>query len=286
MTHTQRDAVLISATALNTLLTGQQTVSILAVRSDDTSCPRPYKIAPRIPGAIDTNMAEDFAAPSHPLNGSRPLPEHTQLEQTIRRLGLKRDNPIVVYDHDSNLQAARVWWVLRWAGFKNVRMLDGGFKAWSDIALPISHMPPPIPTPSEESIHIGQMPVMDADAAAQLARNGILLDSRIQTNYIGGVTPAGLPRRGHIPGAHSLPAPDNLAENGQFLDQETLRALYISRGVKNAYPVGVYCGAGVSAAHNVAALMMLGITAPMYPGSWSAWISDPARPVATGDMPG
>lgn len=286
MSDAHRGTVLITAVALNTLLVEQKPVSVLAVRSDDTSCPRPYATASRIPGAIDTNMAEDFAAPSHPLNGSRPLPDPSQLEQTVRRLGLTRSTPIVVYDHDGNLQAARAWWVLRWAGFTNVRMLDGGFKAWTDQGFSIAHTQPLAPTPSHENIQIGQMPVMDADTAAQLARNGILLDSRIRANYRGGATPANLPRRGHIPGAYNLPASDNLADNGHFLDMETLRTRYTSLGVDRTRPVGVYCGAGVSAAHNVAALMMLGIAAPMYPGSWSAWISDPSRPVAIGDMPG
>ena len=286
MSLTYRDTVLITAPALNNLLKTQHSVSILAVRSDDSICPRPYETAPRIPGAQETSLAKDFSAPSHPQNGSRPLPDLAELQKTVRQLGLTRECTIIVYDHDGNLQAARAWWVLRWAGFSNVFMLDGGFQAWFEQGFPVTYDRPQPPEHSDETILTGQMPVMSAESAADLARTGVLLDSRINVNYKGGVTPPGAPRRGHIPGAHNRPAPDNLAESGAFLETEALRALYAAHGVDGTQSVGVYCGAGVSAAHNVAVLMILGIEAPMYPGSWSAWISDQERPVATGNEPG
>ncbi|AFW00717.1 thiosulfate sulfurtransferase [Gluconobacter oxydans] len=278
-----RNTVLITAAELKAARSAGTLLSILAVRSEDSSCSRPFSEAPRIPGALDTSMELHFAAPSHPQNGVRPLPNLKQLEHTIQKLGLNRQDAIVVYDHDGNLQAARVWWVLRWAGFKTVFMLDGGFQAWATAGFPISHTEPPPPASSNEMIEPGNLPQLDADSAAFLGRNGILIDSRIAPNFKGGITPAGASRRGHIPGAHNIPAPDNLTADGFFRDLDTLRAQYAAIGADGSRPVGVYCGAGVSAAHDVAVLMMLGIEAPMYPGSWSAWISDPERPVEIGD---
>jgi len=114
----------------------------------------------------------------------------------------------------------------------------------------------------------------------------VLLDSRIRPNYIGAAVPPGTPPRGHIPGALSAPAADNLTEPGPFAEAETLRHLYAALGADGSRPVGVYCGAGISAALDVAALATLGIEAAMYPGSWSAWSADPARPVMVGGVPG
>lgn len=282
----RREDVLISASTLAQLLEADQALFVLAIRSPDTTCPRPFESAPRLPGAQDADMTVDFAAPSHPQHGSRPLPDVAMLQETVRRLGLCKDRLVVVYDHDGNLLAARVWWVLRWAGFERVVMLDGGFAAWASAGGPIVTEVPPPPASSNVSVHPGGMPELDADSAARLARAGVLLDTRIAPNYCGGDVPAGSPARGHIPGAVNVPAPDNLTPDGHFSDFVTLRSLYTATGADGSRPVGVYCGAGVSAAHTVAALMMLGIDAPMYAGSWSAWSADPCRPVAIGPEPG
>ncbi|GBQ67088.1 rhodanese-related sulfurtransferase [Ameyamaea chiangmaiensis NBRC 103196] len=282
----RREDVLISASALAGLLASDQAPSVLAIRSPDTVCPRPFQAAPRIPGAQDAEMTVDFASPSHPRDGARPLPDVAALQETVRRLGLRKNRAIVVYDHDGNLMAARAWWVLRWAGFTRVVMLDGGFEAWASAGCAVVTEASPPPVPSDVAIQPGGMPELDADSAARLARSGVLLDTRIAPNYRGGDVPPGTPARGHIPGAINVPAPDTLTPDGHFADLATLRSLYAATGADGNRPVGVYCGAGVSAAHTVAALMMLGIDAPMYPGSWSAWSADPSRPVATGPEPG
>jgi len=286
MSVDHRADVLISAQGLAALLASGNTPCILAVRSPDTTCPRPFETAPRIPGALETDMTVHFASPSHPQHGSRPLPTREAFQETARQFGLERDRTIVLYDHDGNLMAARAWWVLRWAGFQHVFMLDGGFAAWQAANGPITNTEPGPPLPSDVTLKDGDMGVLDADAAATLARSGVLLDSRIAPNYRGGETPPGAPPRGHIPGALNIPAPDNLTADGHFADLSVLRSMYAAAGADGTRAVGVYCGAGVSAAHNVAVLTMLGIDAPMYPGSWSAWSADPTRPVAIGDEPG
>jgi thiosulfate/3-mercaptopyruvate sulfurtransferase len=127
----------------------------------------------------------------------------------------------------------------------------------------------------------GGMPVVDADKAADLARSGTLLDARAVERYRGDIEPVD-PVAGHIPGAVSAPTTDNLDRNGRFLAAELLRERFIELGVDQTAPVGVYCGSGVTAAHEVAALAITGIDAALYPGSWSQWCNDPSRPVSTG----
>lgn len=282
MSPDQRAGVIITAQDLATRMRAMPPPVVLCVRS-----PRRPEMAtaPRIPGAIDVDLASELAAPGGGRRGSRPLPEIATLQDDARRWGIRRDSLVVVYDHDRCLQAGRGWWVLRWAGVAQVRMLDGGFAAWQEAGLPVT-AEPGRPMPGDVELSPGHLKVLDADGAAALAQGGILLDSRIRPNYIGASVAPGEPRRGHIPGSVSAPAIDNLTEAGTFTDAETLRHLYAALGVDGSRPVGVSCGAGVSAAHAVAVLASIGIDAAMYPGSWSAWIADPARPVIIGGKPG
>lgn len=259
-----------------------QGAAILAVRN-----PRgDESAAPRIPGAIDIDLPTELAAPGGGTRGSRPLPDVAALQAHARRWGLRQGQAVVVYDHDRGLSAARGWWVLRWAGVADVRLLDGGFAAWVAAGLPVVHRRGAAPEPGDVTLSAGHLGVLDADDAAALARSGVLIDSRVRPNYIGGEIPPGAPKRGHIPGALSAPAADNFTEAGPFADAATLRHLYAALGADGTRPVGVYCGAGISACVNVAALASLGIEAAMYPGSWSAWSADPARPALVGGLPG
>lgn len=282
----RRAAVLVTAEALAAELQGARPPVILAVRSDDTAAPRPFDAHDRIPGAIETSLAKDFADPSDHRRGARPLPALSRLADRVRAWGIDADTAIVVYDHDGNLQAARAWWVLRWAGLANVRMLDGGFADWARAGRAVTRALPVIARAGTAVLDGGHMPELDAAGAASLARRGVLLDSRIPPNYAGAETAPGEARRGHIPGAINLPAPRNLGDEGRFASPAALREIYGAAGVFAGPEVGVYCGAGVSAAHDVAALAMLGLEAAMYPGSWSAWIGDPRHPVARGPEPG
>jgi thiosulfate/3-mercaptopyruvate sulfurtransferase len=258
---------------------------VICVRSAEVSEAGPWNESPRIPSAVDAYLITDLAANSHPTAGSRPLPRIEDLQASARAWGLKSGGAVVVYDHEGGLQAARAWWVLRWAGVEQVRLLDGGYAAWVAAGLPVTTAAG-VPPLGDVELSAGQMPQLDADASVALARTGLLLDSRIRSNYEGGASAKSEPARGHIPGAVSVPAAANLDAAGAFLDAAGLRALYAAAGVDGAVPVGVYCGAGVSAAHDVLALASIGIEAPMYVGSWSAYSSDPTRPVARGPNPG
>jgi thiosulfate/3-mercaptopyruvate sulfurtransferase len=277
----KRARVFVTPESLARLAAPPGSVAVLAIRN-----PRGDEATtPRIPGAVDVDLPSELAAPGGGLRGSRPLPEIAALQRHARGWGLRQGQPVVVYDHDRGLVAGRAWWVLRWAGIADVRMLDGGFAAWVAAGLPVVHRAS-LPAPGDVTLSAGHLPVLDEDGAAALARSGVLIDSRVRPNYIGGAVPEGAPKRGHIPGALSAPAADNFTEPGPFADAATLRHLYAALGADGSRTVGVYCGAGISAAVNVAALASLGIEAAMYPGSWSAWSADPARPVMVGGLPG
>jgi thiosulfate/3-mercaptopyruvate sulfurtransferase len=266
-----RAQVFVTAAVLAAELRGDDPPALLCVRS----APVPPG-TPRIEGAVDVDLATQLAGPGGGTQGSRPLPDIGSLQADARSWGLRQGQRVVVYDEDRLLVAARGWWVLRWAGIASVRLLDGGLPAWRAAGLSLV-TEAPRPAPGDVVLTPGHMPELDADAALAMARASVLLDSRVRVNYIA---------KGHIPGAVSAPAADNLNEDGTFAAGATLAQLYAALGVDGARPVGVSCGAGVSAAHDVAALACIGISAALYVGSWSAWSADPARPVVTGGRPG
>lgn len=237
--------------------------------------------AGHVPGAFFVDLDTELAAP--PGNGGRhPLPEPAVLERWLRRCGITERSRVVAYDGRESYAAARAWWVLRWAGVPDVRVLDGGYAAWVAAGLPVS---------TEEAadrhgdfeVRPGQLPTLDADTAAALARDGLLLDARAPERYAGETEPID-PVAGHIPGAINSPTSDWITAGGTFR-RDLAEHWAAVRGDRHG-AVGVYCGSGVTAAHEMLALAELGVDAVLYPGSWSEWIRDPSRPVATGHSTG
>ncbi len=284
MIDTTRISVLLTPAQLQDMLSSGADVTVIAVHSINPYTGQNSFNGRRIKGAIDTQAYTDFQSPASVEGGQRPLPDIVELQTKARVWGLRRDTTVVIYDADRSMTAARAWWVLRWAGLPDVRVLDGGFPAWIAADMPVTEeMAKPVP--SDIVLSPGHMAELGADDALKLATDGVLLDARIRPNYIGGKVAPGQPPRGHIPRALSAPAPDNVTDYGNFTDGETLREMYRVLGADGKKPVGVYCGAGMSAAHTVLALASIGIDAAMYPGSWSAWVSDPTRPIATGADP-
>jgi thiosulfate/3-mercaptopyruvate sulfurtransferase len=196
--------------------------------------------------------------------------------------------PVVAYDAADGSVAARLWWLLRWAGHRAVAVLDGGIAAWRAAGLPVTREVPQ-PRPGTFTVRPGGMPVLDATRAAALARNGVLLDARARPRYQGETEPVD-PRAGHIPGATNAPFSELTDAQGRWLPQNRLRELALRWGVTDAQ-VGAYCGSGINACAVVLGLELAGATtaarpAALYPGSWSHWCTDPGRPVATGPNPG
>lgn len=291
----RRDRVLVDAPGLAAALAGARPPVVLDVRwALGVTDGREQHLAAHVPGAVYVDLETELAAPPSPAAGRHPLPEPGDLQAAARRWGVRADRGVVVYDAVGGTSAARAWWLLRWAGHDDVRLLDGGLPAWRAAGYPTEEGDVR-PEPGDVVVSPGGMPVLDADGAARLAASGVLLDARAGERYRGEVEPVD-PRAGHVPGAVSAPTTGNLAADGTFLDPDALRARFVALGVAAqlgsttegaagegpaSRPVGVYCGSGVTAAHEVAALATLGVDAALYAGSWSQWSNDSDRPVAT-----
>lgn len=259
-----------------------------------------------LPGAAFVDLPRELAGP--PGNGGRhPLPEPAVFQAAMRRAGVRSGGEVVVYDNADALAAARAWWLLRFFGHERVRVLDGGYRGWLAAGYPVA-AGDPVPGPEGDfTARPGHMPLLDAGQAALLARRGRLLDARAAERYRGETEPVD-PVAGHIPGAVSAPATGNVGPDGRFLPAGQLRERFAALGVTvggaatggaatggaatgsaatgSAAAVGAYCGSGVTAAQEVLALELAGVRAALYAGSWSEWVSDPARPVAVGPDPG
>ena len=235
--------------------------------------------AGHIPGAVFIDLDADLAGPAGAA-GRHPLPDPEHFGAAMRAAGVSADRPVVVYDGGQGWAAARAWWLLRWTGHPEVRVLDGGLAAWTGTLSPEL----PAPAPGTFAPAPGAVPLLDADGAAALARTGLLLDARAGERYRGEVEPID-PVGGHIPGARSAPTTENVAADGRFLPAAELADRFKALGASDAPEVGVYCGSGVSGAHEVLALAVAGIPAALYVGSWSEWSHDSSRPVAVGPDP-
>lgn len=237
-----------------------------------------------IPGAVFVDLASELAAPASPARGRHPLPAASDFQGAARRWGINDGDVVVAYDDTGNMAAARAWWMLRNAGLTEAYLLDGGLAAWRAAGLQVD-TGSVTAEPGNVTLAEGHMPVLDAGAAAGWPDSGLLLDARAGERYRGEVEPVD-PRAGHIPGAVSAPTSENLDQDGRFLPAGELRRRFEVLGARNGVPVAVYCGSGVTAAHEVAALEVAGFAAALYPGSFSEWSNNPGLPVAVGAEPG
>ena len=280
--RTDRDRLLVSVEALAAELAEDPTPVLLDVRWRLGGPPGidGYRQG-HLPGAVFADLDRDLAGP--PGSGGRhPLPVPVAFQAAMRAAGISRDRPVVVYDDGNAMAAARGWWTLRYFGHPDVRVLDGGYRAWTRAGLPVTASGA-APAPGDFTAEPGHMPVLDAAGAQATVRAGLLLDARAAERYRGETEPVD-PVAGHIPGAVSAPTDGNVNQDGTFRDPAELAARFAALGAVPGgdAPVGAYCGSGVTAAHEVLALALAGIPAALYVGSWSDWITDPSRPVATG----
>jgi thiosulfate/3-mercaptopyruvate sulfurtransferase len=279
-TGAQPADVVISAASLLAELADGTDVVLLEIRRDDSAAARAAFRAGHLPGAHLVTLTEQLAGPRSALSGTNPLPTDGAIQADTRRWGINPGSLVVVYSAESPAIATRGWWVLRWAGVPDVRYLDGGVDAWAAAGGSLSTSEPAAGS-GTFTVTTGSLPTLDADDAAALARTGLLLDARGPDAYAGGE-----PGTGHIPGALSAPGTANIDADGLLRTPEVLKAHYAALGADGRPEVGVYCGGGVAATLDILALSRLGVPAALYPGSWSAWSADPARPAATGDQPG
>jgi thiosulfate/3-mercaptopyruvate sulfurtransferase len=249
-----------------------------------------YEVS-HVPGAVYVDLDTELSAPPG-VGGRHPLPDPERLQEVLRRAGVREGGRVVAYDAGDGSVAARVWWLLRWAGYGEVAVLDGGFAAWEAAGLPVTAEEPPVAegdAAGDVVVRPGQMPVLDADGAAALAREGVLLDARAPQRYRGEIEPVD-PKAGHIPGALNAPSAGHVGDDGRWLGAaelgERFAAIGVPRDVGGDVAVGAYCGSGVTASSVVLALEVAGITsaekpAALYAGSWSNWCALD-REVATG----
>jgi thiosulfate/3-mercaptopyruvate sulfurtransferase len=244
---------------------------------------RPDYLAGHIPGAHYVDLDGELAAHGEPIDGRHPLPTVAALQASARRWGIDAGDTVVAYDDLKNLSSARAWWLLTYAGVNDVRVLDGSFRAWVAAGHPVEEGEPPLGK-GTVTLEYGSLPTLAIDEAAALSGSGILLDARAGERYRGEVEPVD-PRAGHIPGAISAPTTENVDSDGRFLAPEALRDRFSSLGASAETPVGVYCGSGVTAAHEALALTLAGFRPALYPGSWSQWSNLSDRPIAVGAHP-
>jgi thiosulfate/3-mercaptopyruvate sulfurtransferase len=242
-----------------------------------------------LPGAVFVDLDTELAGPAG-TGGRHPLPAAADFETVMCRAGLRPGHLVVVYDDGDSTAAARAWWTLRYFGHDQVQVLDGGIRAWTAAGLPLTTASPAAADLADGAepaftAQPGQLPVLEAGPAAALARSGVLLDARAAVRYRGDSEPVD-PVAGHIPGAVSAPTSENVAADGRLRSPAELRDRFAALGIRPGQAVGAYCGSGVTAAHEVLALELAGIPAALYVGSWSGWITDAARPIATGPDPG
>jgi thiosulfate/3-mercaptopyruvate sulfurtransferase len=230
-----------------------------------------------IPGARYADLERDLSAP--PGAGCRhPLPERADLAARLRAFGVGNDSKLVCYDQNSGAVAGRFWWLVRWLGHADVCVLDGGLDAW--IAAGFATDAEAVsPVPGDFT---AGPPLTRTRSAAELLDAKLkLLDARDGARYRGESEPFD-PVAGRIPGAISAPFADNLS-GGRFQSPELLKARFTELGIEPGDDAACYCGSGVTATHDILALLLAGYPEPaLYAGSWGDWISDPKRPIETG----
>ena len=237
-----------------------------------------------IPGARYLDLEKDLSAPVIAGKTSRhPLPSPDQFASLLGTMGIDADSHVVVYDDGGHAMAARAWWQLRWIGVKKVQLLHGGIKSWQGDKYPLTTEKPDI-QPCQFVANPQSKMLITADQVEAQLQNPVfqLVDARARERFAGDVETLDS-KAGHIPGAVCRPFLENMDENGCFLSPQELQKAF-SDLMASDLEIVHYCGSGVTACHNILAMEYAGIKdACLYAGSWSEWITDEKRPVATGE---
>ena len=240
-----------------------------------------------IPGAQFVALDDDLAGAKTGSNGRHPLPSVEDLTRLFSRLGITGDKQVVVYDGAQNMYAGRLWWSLKWLGHVNVAVLDGGLAKWKADGRPLtSEVPAAKPAPFTAKVNEAIRATVDDVSRRMSDSKTTIIDARAPDRYDGSaetIDPVG----GHIPGAKNRFWKNNVNADGTFKPAEVLRAEFEALLTGKApEDVILQCGSGVTALHNFVAMEIAGLSgARLYPGSWSEWCANPARPVATGSAP-
>jgi thiosulfate/3-mercaptopyruvate sulfurtransferase len=272
-----RTEVLVTATELAQLIADGSPMTVLDVRWQLTQPDgRAAHAAGHVPGAVYVSLEDELTDHAVTGRGRHPLPSGPAVQAAARRWGIDEGATVVVYDDWNRAGSARAWWVLRAAGLRAVRILDGGLAAWTAaggvLEAGVVSADPGDVIVTHDDLYAGAMPTLRADDAAALGAR--LIDARAPERFRGDVEPVDAVA-GHIPGATNVPSTSLLDADGAFVSDADLADVLGDVD-------GVYCGSGVTAAVAVAALAAIGVDAALFPGSWSQWSAETARPVATG----
>lgn len=240
-----------------------------------------------IAGASFADLERDLSGPvTKGVTGRHPLPEPGALIERLQAWGINHDSDIVLYDDGPGAYAARAWWLLVWLGKRDgLYILDGGLKAWHAAGLPLSLDPPAVQRGAFSGSPDAALLFSARELEQRLGRSDMtLLDARALPRFKGEVEPID-PVAGHIPGAQCAAFTDNLGGDGRFLPADRLKERFAEKlGGRSPTELVAYCGSGVTACHNLFALCLAGYPlGRLYAGSWSEWINDPQRSVATGE---
>lgn len=253
--------------------------------TDPEAGPKAYA-ACHIPGARHISMERQLSSPITPETGRHPLPDPRRLATALGRAGVGADTQVVAYDDFQGAYSARLWWLLRWLGHRQVAVLNGGWQQWLKEERPVS-IDTPVPAAQAFPFKgVAEDTIMPADEVLELVRGrkrGLLLDARAPVRFRGDEETVD-PVAGHVPGAVNLPFIGNMAEDGRFKNPAELRRRFEQALAGTRPDQAVFmCGSGVTACHNLLAMEIAGLKGGrLYPGSWSEWIRDPTRPVARG----
>jgi len=273
MSDSLRDAHFIRAPRLAELISAGRRLAILDVGIGSTpeQAREPYDER-HLPGAVFVHLETDLQAPNGGTSGKRPLPDLRALQEKARAWGISADTTVVVYDRYAGTKAGRAWWVLRWAGLTDVRILDGGLDAWVRSDRSTTNAPAR-PLPGDVALSPDHLPRVSTREAIELASNGRLFDARGLQQFVDG----------HIPGARVAPTRANLTDDGLLRDAEWIRQRYSDLGVDGTQQTAFYCGGAVAAAHGVAVLASIGVLVSLYVPSFGGWSADESNEVALGD---
>ncbi|MDO6459289.1 sulfurtransferase [Granulosicoccaceae sp. 1_MG-2023] len=267
---------LISATELKRLIASANVPVLLADCRFNLAKPDEGEqlfVDTHLPDAVYLHLDRDLSAPVTPgVTGRHPLPDKAAFLAKLRSCGFSPAHCLVAYDASGGAFAARAWWLAQWAGIEQAFVLDGGMQAWDNDKSTLA---------ATQAQAAGEVVVVEA---AEIGKPEYtpLVDAREEIRFRGDVEPID-PVAGHIPGAQCLPFPGNLDDNGYFHSRAVLRKRFAPLYQSGQTPV-MYCGSGVTAAHNCLAAVHAGFPMPrLYAGSWSEWITDPSRPTARGD---
>lgn len=238
-----------------------------------------------VPGARYAHLDDDLSSPVTASSGRHPLPDAELLAKKLGQWGVGAQTQVVVYDDSFGSMAVRFWWLLRWLGHDSVALLDGGFPRWKRDKCPLTSDLPAI-QPTQFDVRRDDKAWVSVDEVLAARRTACqhILDARPEDRFTGEREPLDKVA-GHIPGSCNWSFEENLDMGGTFLPADELRAAYLKL-LNGASPESIIhsCGSGVTACHNILAMEVAGLPGSrLYPGSWSEWITDPTRPVETGE---